>query len=36
MVDYVLDIVSEQATLRAFGDRKGVQMTLEDLAGIEA
>ncbi len=34
MVDYLLDIVSEQASLRTFGDRKGAVLSLEDLAEL--
>ena len=34
VVDYLLDIVSEQASLRTFGDRKGAVLSLEDLAEL--
>jgi ABC-type multidrug transport system ATPase subunit len=33
-VDFILDIVSEQATLRAFGDRKSAMLSLEDLSDL--
>lgn len=33
-VDFILEIVSEQATLRAFGDRKSAMLSLEDLSDL--
>lgn len=33
-VDFLLSIVSEQATLRAFGNKKGAMLSLEDLADL--
>ena len=34
VVDFLLEIVSEQASLRALGDRKGAVLSLEDLADL--
>lgn len=33
-VDFLLDIVNEHATLKAFGDKKGALLSLEDLADL--
>jgi hypothetical protein len=34
VVDFLLEIVSEKASLRALGDRKGAVLSLEDLADL--